>query len=278
MGQYILTDAELIVRPDGSIYHLGIRPEELAKTIITVGDPDRVPMVSQYLDEIELEKRSREFAIHTGRLGGTRMSIISTGIGTGNIEIVMHELDYLVNMDLNRRIPLQQHTGLRIIRLGTSGALQPDIPCGSLLLSQNAFAADGLNRYYPIDIPVNHPISNSEFWTDHCYWTQADSAFASALDLSCLQGVTYTAQGFYAPQYRNTRKQLNRDKQKQLQSLGVSNIEMETAGIYLMAEHLGHSALSYNAILANRATGEFHKHPGKAVEQMIKTVLEALSH
>jgi len=271
-----MSEADLILRPDGSVYHLALLPEDIAPTVITVGDPGRVARVSQHFDSIQVEKSQREFLCHTGYLGQKRISVISTGMGTSNIEIVMHELDALVNIDLDTRTPKKELTSLNIIRLGTSGTIDPGLSVGTLVLSELAFAADGLHHYYPVITENTHKLQKSQIWHDHCYLTSYSESLADEVDLGVKKVVTYTAQGFYGPQFRNTRTQNKSQYHHALHDLGVHNIEMETAGIYLLAHHLGHRALSYSCLLANRATGRFSTDPGKQVDQMIENVLQAL--
>ncbi|MHA4895684.1 nucleoside phosphorylase [Pedobacter sp. PWIIR3] len=288
MEQY-LSEADLIINPDGSIYHLNLLPEDVAETIITVGDPDRVTDVSKYFDRIEVKKGRREFITHTGYLGKKRITVISTGIGTDNIDIVFNELDALANIDFGKRLIKPQLTSLNIIRIGTSGAIQKDIPMGTILASSYGLGLDALMRYYvqnPSTIETgllsDFNIHTTGLRNIEPYLTAADPYLLQQLGAGLATGITVTAPGFYAPQGRKVRAEnsipelisiLNTFKSGNER---VTNLEMETAGIYAMARILGHKALSVNAILASRVTSEFSNEPGKIVDKAIKTILERL--
>lgn len=285
-----ISEADLIINPDGSIYHLNLLPEDVADTVITVGDPDRVTEITKHFDVIELKKGKREFLTHTGYLGKKRITVISTGIGTDNIDIVFNELDALVNIDFNSRTVKKELTALDIIRIGTSGAIQPDIPMGTILASSFGLGLDALMHYYI------HELSGDEssildgvnaHFSDlkgiHPYLSAADSGLLNTIGADMEKGITVTAPGFYAPQGRQVRAknavpnlipQLNSFKQGNYR---ITNLEMETAGIYAMAKVLGHKALSVNAILASRVNFEFSSNPGKVVDQAIKMVLDKLT-
>ncbi|WP_129714194.1 nucleoside phosphorylase [Pedobacter sp. SYP-B3415] len=282
----VISEADLILNPDGSVYHLNLMPEDLAATVITVGDPERVAEVSKYFDRIELVKGKREFLTHTGYIGSKRVSVISTGIGTDNIDIVLNELDALVNIDLSSRLVKEQLNSLEIIRIGTSGSIQADIPMGTILASSYGLGLDALMRFYRYD--QHTPISKA--LTDHlspvnlanAYIFEADAGLLSRIGNGLEQGITATAPGFYAPQGRTVRAE-NKvpDLIAALNSFRferhrVTNLEMETAGIYALAEVLGHRALSVNAILASRLEYRFAKEPQQIVEKAIKSVLERL--
>lgn len=285
-------ESELVLNADGSVYHLHLRPEDVADTIIAVGDPERVEKVSKYFDRIELVRQKREFVTHTGYIGNKRLSVISSGIGTDNVEIVMNELDALVNIDLESRTEKPTKTRLKIIRLGTSGCLQADVPVDSILVSDYGIGLDGLNDFY-----VNNETKEEEAF---CLQLQSSlslrmmpyAASASALLLQHFekelnagwyQGITLTCPGFYAPQGRKLRFNTRvADFVSRLQSFGfdgkrLTNFEMETAGYYLFGKILGHDMLSISAILANRVTQQFSKAPEKGVEKMIETVLERIA-
>ncbi|MDB5137073.1 MAG: phosphorylase [Mucilaginibacter sp.] len=284
-----IAETELILNADGSLYHLNLLPGDAANTIITVGDPERVAQVSQYFDSIELKKSKREFVTHTGNIGGKRVTVISTGIGTDNIDIVLNELDALVNIDLQNHIPKEQLQSLNIIRIGTSGAIQADVPIDSLLVSTAAIGLDTLMHYYQHDmaeheeqlltvfkeaLPANYGFSP--------YVALADKWLINQLANNLQQGITITAPGFYAPQGREIRARsatpelmkIIRDFRSDGQR--ITNLEMETAGIYGMASVLGHKAISFNVILANRVTQTFSKQPEKVMDSFIKQVLEQL--
>lgn len=288
MGQ-ALSPADLIINPDGSIYHLNLLPEDIAETVITVGDPDRVAEVSKYFDEIELRKGKREFITHTGYLGKRRITVLSTGIGTDNIDIVFNELDALVNIDFERRIVKEHLTSLNIIRIGTSGAIQPDVPMGTVLASSFGLGLDALMNYYVHELSGDeHSLLDSiKTHFSHIkgispYVTAADAGLLSTIGLEMEQGITVTAPGFYAPQGRQVRAKnavpdlITRLNTFRHQGLRITNLEMETAGIYALAKVLGHKALSVNAILASRVNFEFSKGPGKIVNQAIEMVLSKL--
>ncbi|WP_036154757.1 nucleoside phosphorylase [Maribacter forsetii] len=286
-----LKPAELIINEDGSIYHLNLLPEDIANTIITVGDPDRVHQVSRHFDTVEVKKGKREFHTHTGHLNGKRISVISTGIGTDNIDIVLNELDALVNIDFKTRTLKEKHTSLDIIRIGTTGAIQPDIPIDSFLISKYSIGFDGLLHFYEHD-KINFPEIEDEFIA-HTSW---DSYKARPYVLSYSEklgklfndnrirlGFTATNTGFYGPQQRQLRikpsqmelmEKLSTFKFKELQ---LTNLEMETSGIYALAQLLGHEAVSMNCILANRSTGEFSITPTESVDRLIEFCLNRLA-
>jgi uridine phosphorylase len=284
-----LSEADLIINPDGSIYHLNLLPEDIADTVITVGDLDRVPEVSKHFDRIELKKGKREFITHTGYIGEKRITVISTGIGTDNIDIVFNELDALVNIDFKNRTIKETLKSLNIIRIGTSGAVQPDIPMGTILASSYGLGFDALMHYYEQNLSTNEQVLlediNQHFGEIEGikpYVTQADESLLNQFAHDMPQGVTSTAPGFYAPQGRQVRaKNVIHNFIGQLNSFRsgehrITNLEMETAGIYALAKTLGHKALSINAILASRVKFEFSSNPNAIVEKAITTVLERL--
>lgn len=284
-----IAETDLILNADGSVYHLNLLPEDLANTIITVGDPERVAEVSQHFDRIELKKGKREFITHTGFIGNKRLTVVSTGIGTDNIDIVLNELDALVNVDLTSRTIKNAHTALDIIRIGTSGTIQADIPIDSILVSAHALGLDALMNYYQLDnnaeestflsalrdqIPVLEKLNP--------YFVSAAPGLIDTIGKDLEKGITITAPGFYAPQGRNLRYKSRIDNlishlnAFNYQNYRVTNLEMETAGIYALAKLLGHRALSVNAILASRMKLEFSKQPQKIVDKAIQLVLERL--
>lgn len=283
-----IAKSELILNPDGSIYHLNLKPEHIANTIITVGDPDRVDMVTQYFDTIEYKLKKREFHTQTGTYKNTRLTVISTGIGTDNIDIVLNELDALVNIDLNKRVQKDTHTSLKIIRIGTSGAVQPDIPIDSFLISDYATGFDSLLHFYKSKQIQETAISQA--LVQHLQWDPNKSfpyTIASDQTLSnqlhsdqTIKGYTITNVGFYGPQGRILRlpiqdAELN-DKIASFNynKLKVTNLEMETAGIYGLSKLLGHQAISMNAIIANRALGTFSLNPKQTMDDLIKYTLD----
>ncbi|WP_420601835.1 nucleoside phosphorylase [Flagellimonas sp.] len=285
-----ISDSELILNPDGSIYHLNLLPEDIASTIITVGDPNRVSMVSKYFDTVDINKEKREFLTHTGIYKGKRITVISTGIGTDNIDIVFNELDALVNIDFATRKVKQRKTRLDFIRIGTSGSIQADIPVDSFLLSSKAIGFDGLMHFYEAGQVRNNALEQelNQFlrWEDHnivAYVVDADEDLAKKFDSNRIRfGITITNSGFYGPQGRSLRlpPKLHDFNTKlaafSYQNLPLTNHEMETAGMYGLAKLHGHRAVSLNAILANRATGEFSKHGRKTIDDLIKYTLEKI--
>ncbi len=285
------SQSELILNADGSIYHLHLLPDQIAPLILTVGDPDRVEKVSQYFDVINHRVQNREFVTHTGILRGQPISVISTGIGTDNIDIVLTELDALVNIDFATREVKSNLTKLKIVRIGTSGSLQADIPLDSWLVSEIAVGLDGLMHFYDTDLRGEElSLANSlglflENRSDELmlvpYVFLADTEMMQLFDNELFtKGITVTAPGFYAPQGRILRgavvekKYLHLLQTYRLKDRSLTNLEMETAGIYGMARLLGHQAVSVSAILANRATGDFSQKAEETVENLIKKVLE----
>ena len=287
-----LGPSELILNADSSIYHLNLCPEDIATTIITVGDPDRVSQVSNHFDKIEVKKGKREFITHTGTLKGKRLTVISTGIGTDNIDIVLNELDALVNINFATRTIKEQKTSLEIVRIGTSGAIQPEIELDSFLLSEYAIGLDSLLHFYDskhIQYPeIQEAFVKQTNWSKNKsipYVVSYDSCFAKKFKSKKVRlGFTATNVGFYGPQGRKIRliNQDNKLNQKLLlfsyKDLKISNLEMETSGIYGLSKLLGHKSVSLNAILANRTTGEFSKQPQKTIEDLIKFTLERLTN
>lgn len=285
----MIAASELILNSDGSIYHLHLRPEHIANTIITVGDPDRVAQVSKYFDRLEFTFSKREFITHTGYIGVKRLSVISTGIGPDNIDIVFNEVDALFNVDWVTRAPKPSPVTLEFIRIGTSGALQPDLAVDSFLWSSHAISLDNLFSFYKI--PSTEAAQQMEEQLALAIPTlpvkgqlfQAPGQLNQYLDDSFHQGITLTCPGFYAPQGRQIRLESSITAQHftQLQNARldghrITNMEMETAAIYGMAQALGHQAISCNAILANRPKGEFSSNPQQTVERLIQKVLSNL--
>lgn len=284
-----ISESDLIINPDGSIYHLNILPEDIAENVITVGDPDRVGEVSKHFDRIELKKGKREFITHTGYVGKKRVSVISTGIGTDNIDIVFNEFDALVNINFESRTVNSELKSLNIIRIGTSGAVQPDIPIGTILASSYGLGLDALMSYYFQDLSANEiELLNeikphfSQLVGINPYLTAASDDLLNTIGKDMPKGITVTAPGFYAPQGRMVRAKnsvpnfvglINSFRSNQHR---ITNLEMETAGIYALAKVLGHKALSVNAILASRVKFEFSNNPNKIVDQAIKMVLERI--
>lgn len=284
-----ISATDLIINPDGSVYHLNLRPEDLAYTVITVGDPDRVTAISKHFDRIELKKGKREFISHTGYVGQKRITCISTGIGTDNIDIVLNELDALVNIDFVTRQLKKELISVEIIRIGTSGAIQPDLPMGTILASSYGLGMDALMQYYQHENSPEEGQVLKDF-ISHCgsvdgikpYFTAADPELLKRFAGEMEKGITVTAPGFYAPQGRQVRakgkipdfiKLLNTFRHGDLR---FTNLEMETAGIYALAKVLGHKALSVNAILASRVAFQFSLEPEQVVNKAIKLVFDQL--
>jgi uridine phosphorylase len=285
-----IAPSELIINSRGAIYHINCRPEEIAHTIITVGDPDRVKEVSKYFDQIEYRNQHREFVTHTGTLGGKRLTVISTGIGPDNIDIVVNELDALVNIDLDTRLIQPQLTGLNIIRLGTSGSLQEDIPVDSFVATTHGLGIDNLLHFYRHDNNEEERQLIQAFMTQTQLGGQFSTPYISTAGVSLLkhftqgfhQGITVTCPGFYGPQGRVLRMGLaNPHLIDRLTTFGfgqhrITNFEMETSAIYGMGRILGHQCLSLSAIVANRISKEFSSDGNKAVEQLITTALRII--
>ena len=281
-----ISEADLILNPDGSIYHLNLLPEDISDNIITVGDPDRVEEVSKHFDEIELKKGKREFISHTGRLGKNRITVISTGIGTDNIDIVLNELDALANINFKTRLVNEELRSLNIIRIGTSGSIREDIPVGSILASTHGLGLDALMDYYEPNNAIEDVylqqkiIKHLEETNLRPYLTAGSKTLLNQFGHDLLQGITVTAPGFYAPQGRKVRANLRIDglidklSSFEHQNQKLTNLEMETAGIYALANVFGHQALSINAILAQRKKLEFAKNPQEIIEKMIRLILD----
>lgn len=280
-----IPESELILNADGSVYHLHLRPEHISDRIITVGDPDRVPMVSKYFDSIEFTTRKREFVTHTGTFEGKRISVVSTGMGTDNIEILMTELDALVNIDLATRTPTDHHTRLKIVRVGTSGSMQADIPVDSLLASSNALGMDTLMSFYHLDTEEQEDLVCKNVKEElnlsfQPYCLGGSEYLLNTLGLGIEKGATVTCPGFYAPQGRHIRlkpaidNMLERLANLRCGHVRFTNFEMETAGYYAMGRLLGHEVLSFNAIVANRITKTFSQNADIPVDKLIQHVLK----
>ena len=283
--------SELILNKDGSIYHLHLQPEQVAPLIITVGDPDRVARVSRYFDRVECRVRKREFVTHTGWLGKTRLSVISTGIGPDNVDIVLNELDALFNIDLGTRQIKSSLTQLTFIRLGTAGCLQPEVPVDSFVASSGAIGMDGLLQFYEAPEQQQHPLLDA--LRSHCkgawdfplapYYSEGDPGLLQHFTQNFHPGITATNPGFYGPQRRRLRAPVRQPgyldllQSFQYQEKRIVNLEMETAAIYGLSQLLGHRAVSLSAILANRAEGTFSSNPARTVRRLVETALEKIS-
>ncbi|WP_375240627.1 nucleoside phosphorylase [Polaribacter sp.] len=286
-----IQQSELILNADGSIYHLNLKPENIANDIIFVGDQDRVDKITDRFDSIEFTTQKREFKTTTGVYKGKRMSVISTGIGPDNIDIVLNELDALVNIDLKTRQPKDQLTALNIVRIGTSGSLQKDIPVDSFLMSSFGLDLNGMLHSYQIDEISNPEIENA--FVEHTNWSTKKSNPLLVKNSSSLEeklssdkifkGITATAGGFYGPQGRVLRLALQDEKiNSKIDSFNfngnrITNLEMETSAIYGLSKLLGHNAVSMNAIIANRANGTFSEDYKKVVENLIEYSLNKLA-
>ena len=284
----VIPHSELILRPEGSIYHLGITAEHIADKVIIVGDPERVPKISAIFDEVTHAIAGREFIIHTGFYKGKRITVISSGIGVDNIDIVMNELDAAVNVDYKTRLPKENLTNLEIVRIGTSGCMHADIPVGSFVSSAFSFALDGVpNTYNAVhserEQMLRTALSEKYPWlreNPSFYVAECDQNLHDRIAFDAITGITATANGFYGPQGRSVRlksdmeHRIDEYAQFRYNDLRITNFEMESAGIYAMASMLGHRAVSICAILVNRATKEFNSDSLRSVETLIRTVLD----
>jgi len=276
-----IAESELIINDDGSIYHLNLKPGDLSTCIITVGDQNRVDKVASYFESIELTIQKREFKTITGLYKGKRLSVISTGIGTDNIDIVLNEIDALFNVDFDSRLIKSELIQLEFIRIGTSGVLRSEIPVDSLLISNAAIGTEGLLNFYEFEESEELKQIDASTNNVYCYYAAADPQLVGHFqDPGILNGITVTANGFYGPQMRSVRlKPKSNHWLEKLQALDfaplqITNLEMETAGIYAMARLLGHRAVSINALLANRKEGVFSSQAEKTESKMIAWALE----
>lgn len=282
--------SEFIQNNDGSVYHLNLLPEHLANTVITVGDPDRVERITSHFDNIEFKVRKREFHTQTGFYKGKRISVISTGIGPDNIDIVFNELDALVNIDFKTRELKEETSSLDIIRIGTTGAIQKEIPVDSFLISESAIGFDGLLHFYASEHIQN--LEFSEAFIKHLDWfskkaapyvVDGNESLLKKMDSSNIhKGVTGTNIGFYGPQGRVLRLMLQDDTMNDkmasfsFNNKKITNLEMETSAIYGLSSLLGHNAVSMNAVIANRATGTFSENPKRTMDDLIEYSLNQL--
>ena len=282
-----IASSELILNDRGAVYHLDLRPDEIATTIITVGDPDRVKQVSKYFDRIEVSRQHREFITHTGWVGNKRLSVLSSGIGPDNIDIVLNELDALINIDLNTRLPKSTLQPLQIIRLGTSGSLQADIPVDSFVASTHGLGIDNLLHFYRLEQNEEEALLIQSFLTQTQIQNQTGLPYISSAAPGLLkhfvqgfhQGITVTCPGFYGPQGRVLRLGLqnpdlvNRLTSFQFGAHRISNFEMETAAIYGLGRLMGHHCLALNVIVANRVKQEFSKNAATQIDRLIQHFL-----
>lgn len=288
---HTLSTSELMLRPSGAIYHLNLLPEQVSDTVIIVGDPDRVREVSYHFDKLEHEVSTREFITHTGYIGNTRLSVISSGIGTDNIDILMNELDALHNICFAERRVKKDLTRLKIVRIGTSGGLQADVEVGQHIYSEYAIGLDGLMQYYPFQETEECEALRNEFirqtqWNillAKPYAIKASHHLISLFEDVAQAGITVTATGFYAPQGRYLRIDGSNVLQNFLlnkmkwQNRKLTNYEMETSGIYGLSKLMGHSAITLCGIIANRVQQTVHPDPEKVIKSLIIKTLEKLT-
>jgi uridine phosphorylase len=286
-----IAESELILNPDGSIYHLKLKADNIADDIIVVGDPGRVPVVSAYFDRIEFKQSNREMVTHTGYIGNKRLTVMSTGMGTDNLDIVINELDAIVNIDLEKRIPKAEHKALNIIRLGTSGAMQENIPVGSYVMSSHGIGMDGLLRFYAAgneveDTQLTNAFLEQTKWPadlPKAYIVAGSDALMKRLGKGYLKGITATAPGFFGPQGRVLRLPLayadlnDRISDFAFEGQRITNFEMETSALYGLSKALGHNAMTVCAIIANRLRKEYAKDYKSSVTALIEDLLEKLS-
>lgn len=280
--------SELPMTPDGRIYHLGIAPENLADHIIVVGDPGRVPSVSKYFDTVDFKNQNREMVTHTGTLRGKRITALSTGMGTDNIDIVMTELDALANIDFKTLEVKPEHRTLNIVRIGTCGALQEEIDIHSFIAAQYGFGFDGLMHFYKhegfdeeiVDAFVKHTGWNEKLPYPYC--VKGSQELLDRIGFDMVKGVTASAPGFFGPQGRSVRAQIEYpDLNTKIDSFKfgdrkITNLEMETSALYGFGQIMGHNMLTVCVAIANRITHDFSKDYHPAVEKLIQTVLNRI--
>ncbi|MEI6489434.1 MAG: nucleoside phosphorylase [Bacteroidota bacterium] len=289
--KFLIPETELILNPNGSVYHLQLLPENVAKNVIIVGDPGRVETVSKYFDKIDFKVQNREFVSHGGSFNGKPIMVVSSGIGTDNIDILINELDAAVNIDLKTRTIKEEHTSLNIVRIGTSGALQADIPVDSFVVSSFGLGFDGLLNYY-LDLPKVNNNELSEAFIKQTSWNKnlpypysikGSETLTQTIGFDLIKGVTATAPGFYGPQGRKLRlTPWVEDFNQQLTDFKfgehrITNFEMETSALYGLGALLGHQTLTVCAIIANRVAKQYSKNYHIAVEELIQFVLKRLT-
>ena len=285
-----IPESELVLNQDGSVYHLHLKPENIADNVLLVGDPGRVAKIARFFDTVEFQSSNREFVSCTGNYKGTRFTALSTGIGTDNIDIVMNELDAAVNIDLANRIPLPSHKTLNIVRIGTSGGLHEDIPVDSFVISEFGLGFDGLVYYYDYKFSDNEMYMMNNI-NKHLNWNRnlstpyvisASTNLFRSLGTGMTPGITATATGFYGPQGRKLTLKLGNEQMHQIfqsfehQSLRITNFEMETSGLYALGKLLGHECCTCCAIIANRVTKKYSKDHNLAIDRLIQLVLDRL--
>ena len=286
-----IPESELILNHDGSVYHLNLHPYEIAPIIINVGDPDRVSMVSNYFDKIDVKKQKREFVTHTGTYKGKAMSVISTGIGTDNIDIVYNELDALVNIDLKTRTIKENLTSLNLVRIGTSGALQKEIEVDHFVCSRFGLGLDGLLNFYKlVNTQEEEEIIHAfrKHYPNHgilpqSYISKSADTLFNLLSPDMYTGITASCSGFYGPQMRQLRLEPSRmDMIERLSSFRfgehrITNFEMETGAMFGLASLLGHQCCAVNVIVANRISQQYAKDAEGAMHRLIQTTLDRLA-
>lgn len=292
----VLPESELVLNPDGSVYHLALRPEHIGDLVLVAGDPDRIARISQRFDRIEHRSQNREFVAHTGTLRGKRITALATGIGTDNVDIVMSELDALVNIDLERRTPRKEHRSLTIVRMGTCGALQEDIPVDTFVVSHAGLGMDNVLHYYAHEqtddeLRLWQAVLHHLEWPDNLpvpYIAQGDPELVKLLGEGAHIGLTATSGGFYGPQGRQLRAvpavhELNEQMagfryrdERSGRDIRITNYEMETSALYGLSGLLGHRACTICAVVANRLRKEYSKNHHAAIDRMIDQVLDRL--
>ena len=286
-----IAESELILNPDGSVYHLHLKPENIADTIIVVGDPGRVKEISKHFDKIDFMVQNRELNTHTGSIGNKRLTVLSTGMGTDNLDIVINELDAVVNIDLTKREPKPTHTKLNIIRLGTAGALQADIKPGDFVASSFGVGMDGLLYFYEKGKSIMN-LSLAEAFVKHTQWdanlpgiyaVPCSQMLMDKLGKDLVHGITLTAPGFYGPQGRELRLKLAFPELNHLiesfefSGNRIANFEMETSALYGLGKMLGHETLTICTIVANRVNHTYAEDYHSDIERLIKLVLTRLT-
>ncbi|HRI79191.1 MAG TPA: nucleoside phosphorylase [Cyclobacteriaceae bacterium] len=288
MSKVTIPESELVLNPDGSVYHLHLKEEHIGSTIILVGDQGRVEQISKYFDKVEFRFSNREFITHTGLYKGHRITVISTGIGTDNVDIVVNELDAAVNIDLKKRQPKEKKRKLNMIRIGTSGALQADIPVDSFVVSTHGLGLDGLLYYYRYDFEsdekeLSQKINQHLNWNPQLavpYIVKGSDLLIEKIGADMFKGITATASGFYGPQGRSLRLEVDdpevwtRFSTFAYDDHRITNFEMETSALFGLGKMLGHDCVTCCAIVANRVTKEFSHDHAKPVKKLIETVLE----
>ena len=283
----LISETDLILNKNGAVYHLNLLPKHISDTVIGVGDPDRVASVSQYFDELNFEIRKREFVTHVGTFKGKSITVISTGMGTDNIEIFFTELDALVNVDLKTRKPKKQRKKLKIIRIGTSGSLQKNVPLDSHVVTDYAVGLDNLMHFYKFQMnafeqKIAEDINQKTGLPFLPYVVRGSESLKEKIGFDLICGNTVTTPGFYAPQGRTVCLVPKYPKLlAELTNYGIpakgfklTNFEMETAGYYSLGRLLGHETLSVSAIIANRIERKFSKNPDQVIDSLIRKVLE----